>query len=234
MEIQQLIHTLEREANLLDATLRHHAPLRPLFSRDFSGVDADALRHAYLQLLRFKFDYVQYTVPALRAAGLALASGDDEDRRWSGRFLEYAAGETDEVGDYGHHIWARDDMRALGAPADLIEAPTNASAVLYGKYFVDDAALHPYAILGAKGVLEQFSIKVSDDVVRGLVESGIANAENATTFFSHHGVIDMVHVRDGVRNLAALGHPHKRFQVLEGAYFTSGMYRALLHQMVPA
>lgn len=232
METQHLIHALEREANLLDAALRHHAPLRPLFSREFAGVDIEALRQTYLQMLRFAFDYVQYTVPALRAAGLILANGDDEDRRWSRLFLEYAVGETD--GDYEHQIWARDDMKALGAPRELLDAPTNASAVLYGKYFVDDAALHPYAILGAKGVLEQLSIRFADDVVRGVVASGIANAEHATTFFAHHGVIDIDHVRDGVRHLASLGESDKRFQVLGGAYFTSCTYRALLHDMVVA
>jgi hypothetical protein len=233
MDIQHLINVFELEGRLLDATLRHHEPLRPLFSRQFGGVDASALKQAYLQLLKLKFDYVQYTVPALLASGEALRDGDPEDRRWSALFLDYAAGENDEQGDYGHHIWARDDMKALGAPAALLEAPPHPSAVIYGKYFVDDAARHPYAILGAKGVLEHFSIRVSDDVVRGIIESGIANAENATSFFCHHGVLDIDHVRDGVRNLGTLEHAHKRLQVVEGAYFTSGTYRSLVYCLLP-
>src|SRR6185295_18352913 len=135
------------------------------------------------------------TVPALRAAGEALRGGDDEDRAWSSQFLDYASGETDGPSERGHHIWARDDMRALGAPPEMIDAPPHPGAVLYRKYFVDDVDRHPYAILGAKGVLEHFAIRVSDDVARGIVESGIPRAANATSFFRNHGVIDVEHVR---------------------------------------
>jgi hypothetical protein len=234
MDVQHLINVFELESRHLDATLREHPMLRPLFSRNFRGVDAGALRRTYLQLLKLKADYVQYTVPALRAAGLALRDGDDEDRRWSELLLAYASGETDTRADYGHHIWARDDMKALGAPADLLDAPPHPSALLYGAYFVDEADRHPYAILGAKGVLEHFSIRVSDDVVRGVVASGIANAENATRFFCQHGVLDIDHVREGDRNLGQIVEPHKRFQILEGAYFTSGTYRSLAHYLLPA
>lgn len=233
MDTHHLIDVFELESRLLDATLRWHPLLRPLFQRNFTGVDAHALKRAYLQLLKLKADYVQYTVPALRAAGLALRDGDDEDRGWSQRFLAYAAGETDDRADYGHHVWARDDMKALGVAPDLLDAPPHAHATLYGRYFVAEVARHPYAVLGAKGVLEHFSIRVSDDLVRGLVESGIPNAENATSFFRMHGSLDLDHVRDGDRNLGTLRHAEKRFQVLEGAYFTSGAYRALVHHLLP-
>jgi Iron-containing redox enzyme len=229
MDIQHLTDAFEAEGTLLDETLRQHPRLRPLFSRDFQGVDASALKRAYLQLLKVKADYVQYTTPALRAAGRALRDGDHEDRRWSELLLEYSAGETDEQGDHGHHIWARNDMMALGASPELLDAPPHAEAILYGRYFIDDAGRHPYAILGAKGVLEHFSICVSDDVVRGIIESGIANAENAVSFFRHHGVLDIEHVREGTRNLGKLAHAQKRLQALEGAYVTSGTYRSLIH-----
>jgi hypothetical protein len=234
MDVQHLIDVFELEGRLLDATLRFHPRLRPLFSRNFHGVDPDTLRRAYLQLLKLKVDYVQYTVPALRAAGHALAAGDDEDRRWSELLLSYATGETDEDHDHGHHVWARDDMKALGAAPDLLDAPPPPSALLYRKFFVDDAGRHPYAILGAKGVLEQFSLRVSDDVVRGVVESGITDAANGTRFFRNHGVLDVDHVREGNHNLRALEHAYKRGQILEGAYFTSGSYRALVHQALAA
>jgi len=227
-----LIDVFELESCLLDATVRKHPQLRPLFSRDFQGVDLDALKRAYLQLLKLEADYVQYTVPALRAAGHALRDGDDDDRRWSELFLEYSAGETDES-DHGHQLWARDDMKALGASPDLLDAPPHANAILYGRFFVDDAGQHPYAILGAKGVLEHFSVRSADDVVRGLVESGIPNAENATSFLRHHAILDIDHVREGDRNLEQLAHARQRFQILEGAYFTSGTYRSLVHYLLP-
>jgi hypothetical protein len=233
MDTQHLIDAFELEGRLLDATLRHHPRLRPLFTGGLPDVDLVALRDAYLALLKLKADYVRHTVPALRAAGEALRTGDADDRAWSKLFLDYAAGETDEVGDYGHHVWAHDDMRALGATQAMIDAPPAAPSVFYRRFFIDEVAAHPYAILGAKGVLEHFSIRVSDDLVRGLVASGIPNAARAVTFFEHHGVLDIEHVREGDRNLERLNGAARRAQVLLGAYFTSGAYRGLVHASLP-
>jgi hypothetical protein len=222
MDSDFLVPLFERESALLDSMLREHPRLRPVFAGDAN----DSL--AYLQLLKATADYVQHTVPALRAAGLALQSGDDEDRAWSERFLGYAIGETDDHGSYGHHVWALADMRALGATPEQLAASPHPIAVAYGRYFVDDAQRHPYAILGAKGVLEHLSIRASDDIVRGMLATAIANASDAVTFFRHHGVLDLEHVRDGDRNVMRLRDPAKRQQVVEGAWFTSGAYRSLI------
>lgn len=234
MDTQYLIDVFELESRSLDALLRQHPLLRSLFSPSLRAPDANALRGAYLHLLKLSADYTQYTVPALRAAGEALRGGDATDRRWSELFLGYAADETDTRDpNYGHHVWARDDMKALDPTTDLLDTPTHTSAVLYGTYFVDDAAQHPYAILGAKGVLEHFAIRTADDIARGVRESGIPHAEDATRFFQHHGVLDLDHVREGDRNLQGLEQAEKRRQILEGAYVTSGTYRALVHHLLP-
>jgi hypothetical protein len=226
MDIELLVDAFEHEGELLDATLRRHPLLEPIF--DGGSRNPDVVRRAYLRLLKLKADYVRFTVPALRAAGKALEGGDEEDRAWSGLFLGYSAGETDQDGDVGHHVWALEDMRALDAPRDLIEAPLHHCAEVYARYFVGEANRHPYAILGAKGVLEHFSIRVSDDIVRGVRASKIPNAENAVKFFAHHGVLDIEHVREGDKNLGKLSATDKRLQVLEGAYFTSGIYRSFV------
>jgi hypothetical protein len=234
VDTQDLVDVFDLEAASLDAEVRRQPLLVPLFTSEFGGVDLDGLRLAYLRLIKMHADYVQYTVPALRAAGLALRDGDEEDRRWSELFLGYATGETDTEKDYGHHIWARDDMLALDAPTSMLDAPAHPYAVHYGAYFVQQATGHPYAILGAKGVLEHLSVIVSDDVSRGLRASGIPNADKATRFFDEHGVLDIEHVREGDRNLAALRDQDKRYQVLQGAHVASGTYRALVHHVVPA
>jgi hypothetical protein len=232
MTVQYLIEIFDLESRGLEALLRQHPRLRPLLTRSFEGTDPDDLRRAYLQLLKLSADYSQYTVPALRAAGEALRGGDAIDRRWSKLFLGYAVDETDADADYGHHNWARDDMRALGASAELLDAPTHPSAVAYGQYFVDDAARHPYAILGAKGVLEHAAVRTADDLARGVLDSGIPQAATATRFFHHHGLLDIDHVREGDRNLRELEGAERCRQIVAGAYFTSGTYRALLHQLL--
>jgi hypothetical protein len=232
MEFQYLIDIFDLESQDLDASLRRHPRLRPLLARSFTGVDLGDLRRAYLQLLKLSADYTQYTVPALRAAGEALRDGDAIDRRWSELFLSYAIDETDVELDYGHHAWAHDDMAALGAPAELLDAPPHPSAVAYGDYFVEDARHHPYAILGAKGVLEHTAIRTADDIARGVLDSGIPEAASATRFFHHHGLLDIDHVREGSRHLQGIEGAERCRQIVAGAYFTSGTYRALLHQML--
>jgi hypothetical protein len=233
MDIQHLVNVFELESRSLDTMVRQHPLLRPMFLRDFRGVSTTMTRQAYLRLLKLSADYVQYSVPALRAAGEALQNGDAEDRAWSAMFLEYAAGETDEAEDYGHHIWARDDIKAIDPESELLHAPVHPHALIYGQYFIEDVARHPYAILGAKGVLEHLSIRMADDLVRGILDSGVANADKATQFFHHHGVLDIEHVREGDKNLGKLTSERKRLQILEAAYFTSGTYRALIHYTLP-
>lgn len=183
-------------------------------------------------MLKLSADYSQYTVPALRAAGEVLRGGDAIDRRWSELFLGYAVDETDVEIDHGHHTWAHDDMAALGAPSELIAAPPHPSALAYGAYFIEDARHHPYAILGAKGVLEHTAIRTADDIARGVLDSGIPGAAGATRFFHHHGVLDIDHVREGDRHLQGIEGAARCRQIVAGAYFTSGTYRTLLHQML--
>lgn len=232
MEIAHLIKVFDIEAESLDAALRAHPALKPFFSPGAPGGSVGELQDAYMRLLKASADYVCHSVPALRASGEVLRQGDEEDRAWSKLFLDYAHDETEGEERYGHHVWALNDMRALGAQAPRLEAPPHPIAILYGKYFVENARVHPYAILGAKGVLEHLSIRMCDDLVKGVVDSGMVNAKDAINFFHHHGVLDIDHVRAGDANLERLKGPDKRAQILEGAYFTSGAYRSFLRLCV--
>jgi Iron-containing redox enzyme len=233
MQVQHLVELFEIESRALNTLLRQHPLLRPLFARNFESINLDALKLSYLQFLKMTADYVQFTCPAFRAAGEALSGGDEEDRRWSKVFLGYSEGETDEQEGYGHEVWALNDMKALGASHGLLIASPHASAVRYGEYFVDQAARHPYAILGAKGVLEHLSIIMADDAAAGILESGMAGAKNAVTFLHHHGVLDIEHVREGDHNLAqSLKDPRKTQQVFDGVCVASSSYRWMLDSYV--
>lgn len=223
-----LLFIVNLEAGGLERLVRSHPALSPLFGPARPRPRVSELRDAYLRLLKVKADYVRWTVPMLRAAGEALRGGDDEDRAWSDVFVGYSRDETDTREGYGHHVWALDDMRALGAPEAALSAPAHPSVAAYARYFVDEAARHPYAILGAKAVLEHLSLRISDDLVQGVMSSGIEGAAGAVTFFGRHGVLDIDHVQGGDQNLARIRRPERRHEVLAGAYFTSGCYRAFL------
>ena len=215
MQHAHLISVFELESAQLDRALRDHPALGPLFAGPLAEAARAPARRAYVELLKAKVDYVAHTVPALRAAGRALAGGDAEDRQWSARFLDYADGEIDHEADYGHEVWARDDLRALGAPAALIEAPPAVAAVLYGDYFVGAVERHPYAILGAKGVLEHLSVRTADDLVRGLLASGIAGAGGMSAAWADidgDGDLDVV-----LLQLAAAGAPRADLYLLENS-----------------
>lgn len=234
MDIETLVNTFEVEGKRLNGVLRQHPTLRPFFTRNYHGTSIEVLRQTYLQLLKLKADYVRCTTPALKAAGNTLQKGDKEDQQWSLHFIGYAEDETDEVGGYGHQIWAQNDMKALGADSEFINTPAHPSVHAYERYFCEEVSRHPYAILGAKGVLENFSIRVSDDLVSAISASGIPQADQATTFFSHHGLLDIEHVREGNRKLGSLLHARKRQQVLEGALVTSAAYRNFIKEYFPS
>jgi hypothetical protein len=232
--MSDLTRIFDLEAAALRHALRAHPRLAPLFgpARDQDG---PALRESYLRLLKLTVDYVAHTVPMLRAAGRALAGGDAGDRAWSALFLVYGADETEQYRgeERAHDAWALEDLRALDAPAPLLAEPPAAPVDWYGDYFVRRAAEHPYAVLGAKGVLEHLALALADDLVAAVRASSIPNGARATSFFARHGVLDVEHVRAGDRNLAALADPRKRAQVIEGAYVTGGSYRAFLAYALP-
>jgi hypothetical protein len=227
MEIRDLIALFDVEADALNLSLRGHPALRPFFSRERTESVAE-LRQTYLRFLKMEADYARYSIPLLHASSRALARGDAEDREWSEFLTGYATDETDLEKAVTHDEWAIADMRALGASEAQVTAPPHPSALVYAKWFIEEAHLRPYAALGLKGVLEHLAIRVCDDMVQGILESGIENAANAVSFLHQHGTIDIGHVRAGDRNLERLGDPAKRLQVLQGAYLTSGSFRAFL------
>ena len=229
LDLSHFISTLDLEARSLEVSLRANPSLRPFFTLDFRNKTRVDLVNAYLRLLKINADYGACTVPMLRAAGEALRGGSAEDRAWSSIFLGYAEDEKELHDDAGHHVWARSDMIALGAPSVLLDAAPHPIVAPYARFFVNGARNHPYAVLGAKGVLEHLSLRISDDLVKGVLATCSPGAEEAVSFFRHQGIRDVDHVYAGDANLARIDDAERRREVLAGAYFTSGCYRAFLH-----
>jgi Iron-containing redox enzyme len=185
-------------------------------------------RDAYARLLQMSAEYVRFTVPALRAASEVLStSADSDDLAWSTRLASYVLDETYDVGQ-GHESWALADLADLGVSC---EGTIHPAAAEYGWYFVDQARSHPYAILGAKSVLEELSVRVANVILSGARNVGAvpASGEEGARFMHHHGDLDVEHGRQGARDLRSLRFAHQRRQVLEGAYITTGVYRQLAH-----
>ncbi len=233
IDTDYVARALRLEARCLRDVLAENPVLRFLISGDTTKEEAPsakAVRSVYARLLRMSADYVQFTVPALRAAGAALlVTADSEGLVWAKRLAEYASDEADELGR-GHESWARDDLTDLGA-AELAEAPTPPAAAEYGWYFVEQAAAHPYAILGAKSVLEELSVRVASAILAGVRAIGAVpgGGDEGARFVHHHGDLDVEHGRRGARDLRDLTSVHQRRQVIEGAYVTTGVYRQLAH-----
>jgi hypothetical protein len=225
----EVVATFDAEADNLEEALRSHPGVEQLLhgihDRQETADAADA-GLVYRRLLKMTADYVRYTVPALRASGEVLCRSDDEDDRWWGMaMLLYADEETTDQGKRGHETWAFDDMRTDGASDEDVTAPPCPAAIGYGAYFVDRAAEHPYAILGAKGVLEHLALRVANMLVAGARRAGLSGV----SFAESHGELDVEHTRSGDAALARLPS-RASLQVLEGAYITSGAYRSMLRQ----
>jgi hypothetical protein len=230
IDTDYVARALRLEARCLREILMDNPILRRLISgaTGEGAPAADDARAVYARLLRMSADYVQCTVPALRAASAALsATADPEEMVWAGRLAAYADDEADEQGR-GHESWAHADLADLGA-AELAAAPAHPAAAEYGWYFVEQAARHPYAILGAKSVLEELSVRVASAILAGVRAAGAVTGggDEGARFVHHHGDLDVEHGRRGARDLRELRHVHQRRQVIEGAYVTTGVYRQL-------
>jgi hypothetical protein len=224
-----LIHVFKGEAASLAEEMYTHPLLGRFFSKDFSGVSTEILKGSYMQWLKMLADYVSYTVPMLRASSENLRDGDDDDGLWSRLFDVEKKEETDEKKKSGHHIWAIDDMKALGASDGFISAPQRNFIKKYGDFHVSFNREHPYGSLGAKGILEHLAVTVCEPMRDGLLVSGIENIANAVSFISAHGELDKEHTKAGNRFvLDHLKSSKKCLQVLAGANATSEMYRALM------
>lgn len=225
---QMVIDALDREARAIDTAMHEHPVLGAILRKQTSGIPQSKLADAYIRWLKVTSCYVAHTVPMLKATAAALALGDDDDKKLAAHFTHYADEEYDHKEKYGHEAWAINDMTALGASPELIAAIPPMSTQLYGSYFVHDAHLHPHAIRGAKGVLEHLSITNSAKFEEGLRACGIQNIENAMQFIRAHGILDIEHVKASDEVLKKMTDPAKLRQILHGAYFTSGSYRAFL------
>lgn len=241
IDAEYVARSLRLQAQSLREVLSENPVLRRMIHGDYAqsgrAAERDAyaslVRGTYASLLRMSRDYVQFTVPALRAASEVLAaSADPDDRLWSVRLAAYAAEETDESAGQGHETWATADLADLGVAHALTpEERPHPAAAEYGWYFVSRAGEHPYAILGAKSVLEELSVRVAHQILLGVRVAGVipAQGDGAARFLCHHGELDVEHGRRGTRDLRDLRLVHQRRQVLEGAYVTVGAYRHLAY-----
>ena len=96
---------------------------------------------------------------------------------------------------------------------------------------VDDAALHPYGALGAKGVLEHLAVSIADEFATRLRQSRIENIDKGIRFISSHGVLDIEHVRLGDESIRSIRSPANLEQILDGAIVTREAYHGFINGM---
>ncbi|MBI4146827.1 hypothetical protein HY489_05825 [Candidatus Woesearchaeota archaeon] len=232
MQAEDIIGLFLTYSAELDSAIRTHKLFEPFFTKRFNGRTIDQLRAAHAAYHHVSAGYTHWTVPLLRAGGEALANGDAEDKACSKAYVKNANDEIDHRGHYGHDRWALNDIQAIGFPEHLAHSP--APVIVNGKYkqfMVDNANLHPYGGLGAKGVLEHLAIHVSGDFCEGFRASGIPNIENGLVFLAQHGILDLDHTKSGNDAVRSISSPAKLEQIAEGSRITREQYHLFLGAM---
>jgi pyrroloquinoline quinone (PQQ) biosynthesis protein C len=139
--------------------------------------------------------YLTQVVHQVRVSGpLLLRAGSELERR--GR-LELASLFTRKAGEEdGHHLWALDDLIALGVPAAAVEGTPPSSAVeAYRAWALYASACAPLAIVGLAFILEWLSYARAGQAADNLVaHSGIAGVAGAVRFLRSHADADAAHI----------------------------------------
>ena len=177
-------------------------------------------RPQYLAFLKEAYFHVKHTVPLLMACGSRL--GDDQE--WlRGAVAHYIDDE------YGHEQWILNDIRAAGGDADAIRngEPSLATELMVSYAYDTIQRRNPVGFFGMVYVLEGTSVSIATQAA-GVMQASLGLPDEAFTYLTSHGSIDLEHVRflenlvnrfDDPDDRAAIVHAARRFFYLYGQIF---------------
>jgi len=184
-------------------------------------------RPAYAHYLTQAVHQVRESGPFLERTGVAFERLGRPDL--AALFLR-KAGEED-----GHHLWALDDLAALGVSADAVERTPLSSAVEAYKAwarYASEAA--PIGIIGLAFTLEWLSYARAGQAADNLVaHSGIDGIANAVRFLRAHGDADGGHIEAFRPVVARITDPDEIELLLLSARLTATLYLGFLTDPQP-
>lgn len=192
---------------------------QPLFADALAG---RVTRELYCSFLEQAYHHVRHTVPLMMVAGGRL-TGEKEWLR--GKLVHYVEEE------YGHHEWILHDIRAAGGDAEAVRngSPSFATEMMVAYAYDTVQRGNPVGLLGMVHVLEGTSTALATQAAHSLGQA-LQLPEEAFTYLSSHGALDVSHVAffrdlvdrlEGPADRAAVIHAARRFYRLYGEIFAT-------------
>jgi len=144
----------------------------------------------------------------------------DSGRARLGALFSRKGGEED-----GHHLWAEDDLAALGEQLGEDQGMSLAAVDAYAAYWRYCTELEPASVLGIAWTLECLGAARAGSAADALVaRAEIANIASAVTFLRGHGNADTSHVQALSKALDEITKPDEADGIVLAACITGRLY----------
>ena len=178
----------------------------PVIARCFQGqVTIDD----YVKFLTQAFHHVKHTVPLLMNVGARLT----DDQEW----LRIAVAEYIEE-EIGHQEWVLNDIGACGYDKELARKslPNFATELMVSFAYDSVNRKSPLAFFGMVHVLEGTSIALADNAA-GMIKGKLSLTEEAFSYLTSHGAIDIDHVKFFEELMNKIVDPAEQDVIVESA-----------------
>jgi pyrroloquinoline quinone (PQQ) biosynthesis protein C len=166
-------------------------------------------RTQYIGFLEQAYHHVRHTVPLLMICAARLP-----DRlEW---LREAAVGYIEE--EIGHDQWILNDLTACGADREAVRrsAPGLATDIMVGYAFDTVQRRNPLGFFGMAHVLEGTSVTLATRAASAL-QSALALPNEAFTYLTSHGALDIDHTANFARLMNRLDDPDDHSDVVRAA-----------------
>ncbi|MCE4056891.1 TenA family transcriptional regulator [Pseudomonas sp. Au-Pse12] len=177
----------------------------------------------YRAFLAQAYYHVRHTVPLMMACGARLP----ERLEWlRGAVCEYIEDE------YGHEQWVLSDIAACGGDRDRVRDGQPCLAIELMVSFLYDliARGNPVGLFGMVNVLEGTSIALAT-MAAGSIQESLQLPQNAFSYLSSHGSLDIEHMQTYRRLMDRLEDPADQAAVIHASkvvyHLYSEMFRGL-------
>lgn len=151
-------------------------------------LSGDLVRWIYTRFLVQSYFHVREAPSVYAMAGARILPRDEPVRAW---LLRHA------VEEYGHDMWIRNDLSALGVDAHsrLAAAPAAPTQALVGWMHYVAGSANPLGILSDSFVIEGLSQRFATELA-GNIQLACGLSDSELTYLARHGAADQAHMDD--------------------------------------